>query len=243
MSLKHNIHPDDPMVGSQGKDHYLQVGYSALRCIREAISSSIKYFPEKEPHILDYACGYGRVARHLRVSFPNSRIYGVDINNDAISYCVSNNLLDHGWYDYDYYLGASLKQRFNVEGFDLIWCGSLITHLCEHWTKQLIANLSRALNPGGICVFSSHGEYTYSLLKENKYDYCLEQGRIDDILANYEHLGSGYRDYEGQHSYGVSAYSFANVNSWCQPFDWKMIYFKQRAWDNHQDIYAYQKNP
>jgi SAM-dependent methyltransferase len=81
--------------------------------------------------ILDYGCGFGQTLEALRVlNFKN--LYGVDIENEAISHCLGKKLnikqLDL----------ENLKNPFEIK-FDVI----ILTHVLEHISKDdIITTLS-----------------------------------------------------------------------------------------------------
>ena len=64
-----SIHPEDDMFAKSksGEKEYLAVGRHAITMIETAVKD-----PANISSVLDFACGHGRVARHLASSFPNS---------------------------------------------------------------------------------------------------------------------------------------------------------------------------
>src|SRR5437660_10051009 len=65
--------------------HYLSVGLSANRCIREALRSAGKTV--QGGSILDFPSGYGRVLRFLRMEFPDSDITAAETDGRALDFC------------------------------------------------------------------------------------------------------------------------------------------------------------
>src|SRR5688572_13090072 len=64
------MHPRDGML-RDNLTHYLSCGRDALLNIALAQASARVGVPAR---ILDFACGFGRVARHLRAAYPNAEI-------------------------------------------------------------------------------------------------------------------------------------------------------------------------
>ena len=132
------------------KGHFFHVGQSAMQCIKLAILASGKEFTAITK-ILDLPCGYGRVMRMLKSAFPEARLTGCDLLHDGVDFCAQ-------------VFGAtplySDKSIENVEPkgkFDLIWCGSFLTHLdAVRWPK-FIEFFNEVLEPGGILIFTTHG--------------------------------------------------------------------------------------
>ena len=44
--------------------------------------------------------------------------------------------------------------------YDLIWCGSLVTHLDELAAINLLKFFHSHLSPDGLCIFTTHGQYS-----------------------------------------------------------------------------------
>lgn len=101
---------------------YSDVGRSAVEVILAAIMSSYVHTVD---NVLDLPCGHGRVLRHLVKMFPNATIHACDLDTDGVEYCASR-------------FGANpvvsvpelTEVDFGVK-FDLIWVGSLFTHVSE----------------------------------------------------------------------------------------------------------------
>lgn len=236
--MNRTIHLSDSMFVEGGEDHYFRVGESALSCIKESIQSSIGPLPSSRyghTRILDYAAGFGRVTRHLTRHVPNAIIEVFDKNAEACQFCLEE-------LGTPYYC-SSLSENLSALGkeYDLIWCGSLITHFDKRRIKRLLTDFWGSLALGGICVFTTHGEYSYQSLKNKSRNYDLPEGPQLDLIANYEESGYAYRDYPSEKEYGVSLTSFDWIHTVAGCLPWKLTYFKQQAWDDHQDVYCYQK--
>ena len=104
--------------------------------------------------ILDFPSGSGRVTRHLRAFFPEARIVASDLYDDHLDFCREAFQID------------CLLSRVNVseidfgEKFDLIFCGSLLTHLPEASFLDTINLLGRSLTDSGIAVITLHGRFS-----------------------------------------------------------------------------------
>jgi SAM-dependent methyltransferase len=101
-------------------DHYLSVGLSGLRIMRLALEIAGATDPKA---ILDLPCGHGRVLRHIRVAFPAARITACDLDRDGVDFCVRE-------FGVNGVYSSSKPAEIPIgDQFDLIWCGSLLTHL------------------------------------------------------------------------------------------------------------------
>ena len=227
------IHFNDQSLIKNNTEHYKNVGRSAVTLIESAIKESGKPLMEN-PNILDYPCGYGRVLRFLKAAFPQANFYGGDIDKHALYFCKKEfNIIP---VPSDINLE---KVKFPVS-YDLIWVGSLFTHIDREDFKELLETLILALKEKGIIVFTTHGE---DCLKQMG-SYGLEDLRPDDIKYQIENSGFYFQPYPGQSSYGISISSRSFImKGVTQTFrdKVKLIFYRKRGWDNHQDVYAIQK--
>src|SRR5207248_11688216 len=94
-------------------------------------------------------------------------------------------------------------RRIPLRGrFDLIWCGSLLTHLDAPRWGEFLNFFARRLKPGGVCVFTTHGNYVATCMRDLAWGYGVpdQEGLVRDWSAN----GLSYRAYPDQPGYGVS---------------------------------------
>lgn len=120
------VHQEDGMCPSNKPNaalHYLRVGLSAIRCINAALDKSHKKKPVQS--ILDFPCGYGRVLRFLKVRFPSADITVSEIESEALDFCSKEFSVKTLNSNKDF------SKLSSPSKFDLIWCGSLFTHIDE----------------------------------------------------------------------------------------------------------------
>jgi hypothetical protein len=130
-----------------------------------------------------------------------------------------------------------------TDKFDLIWCGSLITHIDEAGAFKLLKLFYHHLSSDGLCVFTTHGQYSVESLQNRTITYGLTANEQSELLLKYRKMGYGYADYENKHGYGISAVSHTRMSAIAHSVgDWKETIFMERAWDNHQDVYGYRKS-
>jgi SAM-dependent methyltransferase len=159
-----DIHPNDGMYEAPGALHYLSVGISARRCIQIAIQHMGKPSIHR---VLNFACGYGRELRVFKDTWPEASYVVADIDKDALRFC-------------NRHFGATAihsgRPFASIEApgkFDLIWCGSLVTHLAKEDSADLLAYFCKNLVPGGLCLFSTHGNLAAQWIKEGKITYGM----------------------------------------------------------------------
>src|SRR3954451_7559181 len=199
------LSPNDEMYAfDQAWTSYLWVAASALRCVRRSMRLAGK---ETVRSVLDFACGHGRVLRVLKVAFPEARLAGADINEDGVRFCSR-------------VLGATplasdpdpSQVRLEQE-FDLVWCGSLFNHLDAPRLYGFLVLISRALVPGGLFVFTTHGRQIADALRRGVPDPELTREGIDRMLRGYDRDGFGYSDYPWATGWGDSIVRPAWVRS------------------------------
>ena len=219
---------DDMFAGDTSR--YFNAGRSALANIILAMNIANKDACES---ILDIPCGYGRVLRYIRAKFPYADVTACDLNREAVDFCVSTFGVN-GIYSEKNLETLRLNQKF-----DLIWCGSLLTHLDAPLWRAFIKFFSDHLNKEGILALTTHGQVSAQWLHENHYDYGLDKNEIPTILDRYNATGFGYLNYPNVPDYGVSIASRAWVLAEFQRHaGLKLLSFVEAGWDDHQDVVA-----
>jgi SAM-dependent methyltransferase len=234
------ISPKDTMYEGN-RDHYLAVGQSALHCTKAAMFAANK---STVRNILDFACGFGRVMRVLKTAFPMAELTASDISSEAINFCAKE-------------FGATpVLSSENVAeipfktSFDLIWCGSLMTHFDVPQFQVVLRFLQSLLSTDGLLVFTTHGPFVAQKLRTTGGNYGLDAGSISTLIQGYDTRGFGYVDYPGEilPQVGVSKYGFCvSKPSWvCGQIEsipnLRLVTYTERAWDNHQDSVACMKS-
>lgn len=230
MNVDRALSPGDSMFQGNA-EHYFSCGELALRVIQNVVSVAGVITPR---HILDYGSGAGRVTRWIKAAYPASSISACDTREQDMNF-LRDVMGINAWRVDPGHFEIGQKQ------FDLIWVGSVITHLPETRARKLIVDLLSALRPDGLLILSYHGQFAVDRHDNTAFKYIHEEG-WQKIKRDYLADGYGYADYEGQHGYGISV---------CGP-DWvtdlvnalpsaRLVLISQRAWDNHHDVVAIQK--
>lgn len=217
--------------------HYFDVGEDALGVIVAALSSAERLFPRT---ILDFPSGSGRVTRHLRAFFPDAEIWACDIDPEHLRFCAA-----------EFGAKTTLSQhdltnvRFEVD-FDLIFCGSLLTHLPARPATEALSLVSQSLSSTGIGIVTVHGRHS-SYIQQHEWKY------IDDesfVLAEREASATGYGfvGYQGQGrqrfnhggEYGVSLVKPSWVVARLEDNPAiRVLGYRERQWDDHQDVVVF----
>jgi len=238
------IHPNDGMYSGDGES-YFRAGLSAVACIEEVLAAAP---PPAVRAILDLPCGYGRELRFLISRFPGAAVTACDIQPGAVDFCARQ------FGAAPTYSRPALSEVTFAGGFDLVWCGSLVTHLDADATAELFRLFARHLNPGGVAVFTTHGDYVHArLLSEGGEFYAMPDESVRALTNSYAAAGHAYHDYPrglgyfdfhpDKRGYGISLSSPAWVREQIERAggDLRQTYFKARGWANHQDVHAFSK--
>jgi SAM-dependent methyltransferase len=237
LSVSRLIAPRDGMFQGN-EDHYFSVGFSAIRSIETALLAA---HAEEPRRILDLPCGHGRVLRMLRARFPDAEIAACDIERDGVDFCAST-------FGARPFYSVEDPDALSLPGqYDLIWCGSLFTHLPEPRWNALLRLFERALAPGGVLVFTTHGRQPESWLRTGTTKdgltaekmYGLPPQLIQELMQSHESRGFGYVDYLGQRGYGISLSSLPFVVAKIQSnTSLELVLVVEHGWDEHQDVVA-----
>jgi SAM-dependent methyltransferase len=231
--VNRRLHPDD--VFYQGDDkHYLSVGASALKAIDSALQLA---GIDGVTKILDFGCGAGRVTRWLCAAFPESEISVTDLRESDLEFCAKNFRVAP-WQS-----GTDIDTLQAPDRYDLIWAGSVLTHLSAAKSLNLLNKLISWTRPGGLVVVSLHGRAVIDNRRRKLWDYLHDSG-WRDIESDYQRLGYGYADYENQNGYGISLVALDWIVKRIMDMSRvRLVLLSERAWDNHQDMLALQIVP
>lgn len=206
-----------------GRDrHYLSVGLSALRAIEDALGEA----PPRR--ILDLPCGHGRVTRVLRARFPEAAITVCDLDRDGVDFTAAR-FGARGVYSVEDFRALHLGERY-----DLIWVGSLITHLPEPQTRRFLDCMARHMAPRSTLVVTSHGPPVAARLRS--WGYGLPPEAVSGLLEDHARTGYGYRDYPGGRGYGVSLVDRQWMVEAVSQGPLRLDRYSEAAWDDHQDV-------
>jgi SAM-dependent methyltransferase len=100
--------------------------------------------------ILDYGCGYGRIARLMYYFSDPSNLIGVDPWDRSIAICredgLGKNFLQSAYLPTELPVGTA--------AFDFIYSFSVFTHLSERATRMSLSVLAKYLKPGGLLAIT-----------------------------------------------------------------------------------------
>ncbi len=181
--------PRDHMYNSDPPS-YAVLGQTGLDMIRLAMLAAGKGFADS---ILDLPSGHGRVMRYLKAEFPKATLTACDIDHDAVDFCADT------FGATPIYGQANPADLHLLEGnFDLIWCGSLLSHLDEPLWEGFLDVFESALAPEGLLLITTQGREIADRLRDPEVRdlYIRNEDRRQQILRGFEETGFGYADYD-----------------------------------------------
>lgn len=149
-------------TGAPGLDFWFGLG--------DAWAHMTSRFLPADPAVLDIGCGCGKLARFLRLN-PTLRYVGVDLFKPSIEWCRRAFAFEGDRFRFEHFDGYSAlynpggvvqardyRLPVDTASIDMVVCGSLFTHLLEPDAVHYLAEISRALKPGGQALISIHVE-------------------------------------------------------------------------------------
>jgi SAM-dependent methyltransferase len=228
------ISPADVMFAGS-IEHYLSCGASALNAIAALLQLAQSNVPRR---ILDFGAGAGRVTRWLRAVFPDAELEACDVREADVAFCREHFGVT-AWAS-----STEIGALSAPHTYDLIWAGSVLTHIAAEDAKRVLRRWVDWTNPGGLTISTTHGRAAVEFAASGRVTYFNEPERWQRVLEGYEAAGYGYEDYADWPwpGYGVSLTSLEwiarVVESWP---DVRLVAVCERGWDQHQDVVALQK--
>lgn len=235
------ISPEDNMWLA-GHDRYFRVGLDAIRCIDRACAVTGSSSPRR---ILDMPCGAGRVMRFIVLRFPAAELTACDLLDDAVDFCAKR-------YGARPVVSTPDFDRLELPGaFDLIWSGSLVSHLNAQGTEAFLRLCRRAVAPSGIAVVTTHGSEVSDRVRRDPAFYDLEAEQAGTVVAHYEADGCAFVPYCDPHEpemagytqetapWGISLMSREWMRDAAKRAGLREVYFAEHDWNAHQDVFAF----
>ena len=153
-----------------GVRRHVDDGIQVAREIEDAVLRQ-DIDPKSLAAVIEFGSGCGRVLRHLKPKWPDTRLYGTDIDRPMIEWCVRN-------------LGG--VAQFSVNGYapplgfddrsaDVIYLISVFTHLDESVQLEWLREFHRVLKPGGLLLLTIV-QISDERLAEGPWDYVNDAG-------------------------------------------------------------------
>lgn len=224
------IHPNDDMF-RKSKDlaEYLAVGHAGVSLISSVISLARMRTVNR---VLDFGCGHGRVARHIRALLPKAELYFSDIDAEGAQFCAER------------FGGSRIasSEQFSElklpQNLDLIWLGSVFTHLSYERMQALFDALFASLSPGGALIITFRGRNMYETMQR---DHPMQVAKWAPLLRDYEATGTAYQPYEASTpDWGLSLNTPESMFALARKApEARVLCFSEAAWAVAHDVMAW----
>ncbi len=148
--------------------------------------------------ILDYGCAGGRMIRHFADIPGQYEVWGTDISAEHITWCQQ-----HLSPPFDFATTTTFPHLpFEDNSFDLIYCGSVFTHisdLAEAWLLEL----RRITRPGGMIYITIHDRHTIELLFDRQY----VRNAPDGFRSSWEAFAEKLRAADNELKFSTTPYA------------------------------------
>jgi SAM-dependent methyltransferase len=104
------------------------------------------------PSFLEFAAGHGRFTRHLAPALPPGALTVSDVVAGSVDF------LRRHWGVNGFYSAAAPQAVQFPKRYEIVFVLSLFSHLPESTWQAWLAALYEAVAPGGVLVFTTHGE-------------------------------------------------------------------------------------
>lgn len=244
------VHKFDFMIAGdhqEAVDAYNRIGSLACQQVEEALRLTNRT-NQQISSLLDFGSGYGRVTRVFVQRFPAKAVTVYDLDPGAVRFCVSEFKVKGIYPAID-----PIQPKFGK--YDVIWLGSVFTHLSEAYTRETFKMLDRMLKPNGVLIFTTHGADTFERLSQGYYGEYWKN-LSEKIVSAYQANDFAFYPYS-QNDIEILPFNFPRKNdfgmTWMKQayvenmiqsasnHNYKALMYKPLGWDGHQDVHIYQK--
>jgi ubiquinone/menaquinone biosynthesis C-methylase UbiE len=208
--------------------HFIESGWQTFDVFDRALARAGCAIRSCET-VLDFGCGCGRVIRAFHQMSPRARLYGSDIDAEAIQW-LSENYRQFAHFG----VNAGLPPLgYGDNAFDLIYSISVFTHLPESMQLAWLEELRRVSKQGGFVLATVHGEEQYSMLNASNRVAFEEKGfcYVGEKVSTTPGLPSFYQTTFHSHEY------IRRV--WSQYFE--VVNIESLMVDGHSDLVILKK--
>jgi SAM-dependent methyltransferase len=133
------------LVSGPSREVFLDETNAGVHAIRELLGERLR------GTVLDFGCGCGRTARHWRRL--GLDLHGCDYNPELVAWCRDNlPFMEVAVNDLE------PPSPYEAGTFDVLYAMSVLTHLTEPRQLSWLADWRRILRPGGLLLFTTHGD-------------------------------------------------------------------------------------
>jgi SAM-dependent methyltransferase len=188
-----------------------------------------EYLSSGPSSVLEFAAGYGRVARYAMHVLPDAAWVCSDVHPNAIDF-LSNKVGVRA------HLSSTKPEDWSIDTeFDVVFALSFFSHMPDATFSPWLSRVFTAVKPGGIFIFTTHGAVSLRNMRAGGLP-----AQFDD-KGFYWNANSDQRDLDAR-DYGTSAVTPGYVEKAVSDIEGaELIRFQQAFWWGHQDLYIIRK--
>ena len=203
--------------------HYLQNGRESAEKLKHIVQNELNLHTPFT--MIDFASGYGMVARHYQTVMPQAQVTTCDIHADA-------NAFNHEQFGFDTIQSMSVPEELGIDKqFDVLFTLSFFSHISDGYFFRWLLRLYQMVKPGGHFIFTTHGRVSSN--------YVLAPNQI---AFNAD---SEQKDLEGQFygtAYTHPSYVMNQVSQLHAHHPMTIRLYKEAHWWGHQDVFVIHKH-
>lgn len=226
----YHLGPDEsqwPEKRPRTLEYYFSDGSNSAKYLDGLVAQFHPDHGSRKLRLLEFACGYGMVSRHLALMKDRYDLTSCDIRDEAVEF---------------------LRNEIGVEGilsetnpddlaittkFDVVFALSFFSHMPPSSWGRWLQKLISGLRDGGCLIFTTHGWGGYE-----------RAGRPPLLPPGFQfYPGSEQKDLQNE-DYGTMLvtpfYVFDHINQCDQAM---AVQFQAASWWNDQDTYIIRKSP
>lgn len=179
--------------------------------------------------VLEFASGYGRVARHVKHVLPATSWTCSDVHAGAVEF-------NAGRLGFNSFISPSRPEQWTAERrFDVVFALSFFSHMPDATFAPWLERLLNTVETGGLLIFTTHGAISLRNMKAGGLDARFDENGF------YWNANSDQRDINSA-EYGTSAVTLSYVERALRTLpEVELIRFQQAFWWGHQDLYVVRK--
>lgn len=119
---------------------------------------------------------------------------------------------------------------------DVIWVGSLFTHLDRARTERWLRHLCGSLSERGVLVATFHGRWTIELQEQSS---VFDAASWCEVLTSYQATGFGYARYPDKphEDYGISLSRPSAIVAMVEDIpNVRLLSYAERGWAGNHDV-------
>lgn len=163
-------------------EEWLRVGQRDIDTMMKLVTAD-DFAIQGGSRILDLGCQSGRMIRWLASSAEQCEIWGVDVSARHIVWCQENLSPP--------FMFATVTTNphlpFRDEYFDLVYCGSVFTHI-DDLSDAWLLEVKRIMRPGGRAYITVHDNHTVDLVINHIDRVPYAKDLRESLLSYDKHL-------------------------------------------------------